>query len=208
MTNRNDPGSSIKHWRAWPESSCGDNLQAVISHRVFHHPTDIHKILSTPPNINTISWIIEQFRQLLVDLSFFSIKLHQECTRSTCDQMKTTQEWMFLCAAHKTPTDCCAVDYTRHTIDSAIRCISELSRLDSPSSRLDLIRTHSRRLVRILLHSAHHHADLLVDYEERTALCKRFCAFCLWFDIVPAKQLCFPEIPGLDLNVESLFSLN
>lgn len=30
-----------------------------------------------------------------------------------------TEQWIFLCAAHKTPKECPAIDYTRHTLDGA-----------------------------------------------------------------------------------------
>ncbi|CAB3978756.1 MOB phocein isoform X2, partial [Paramuricea clavata] len=31
--------------------------------------------------------------------------------------MTATEQWIFLCAAHKTPKECPALDYTRHTLD-------------------------------------------------------------------------------------------
>ena len=34
-------------------------------------------------------------------------------------QMTATEQWIFLCAAHKTPKECPAIDYTRHTLDGA-----------------------------------------------------------------------------------------
>ena len=33
--------------------------------------------------------------------------------------MTATEQWIFLCAAHKTPKECPAIDYTRHTLDGA-----------------------------------------------------------------------------------------
>lgn len=33
--------------------------------------------------------------------------------------MTATDQWIFLCAAHKTPKECTAIDYTRHTLDGA-----------------------------------------------------------------------------------------
>lgn len=66
--------------------------------------------------------------------------LQQECTRSSCPQMKAG-EWLYLCVAHgndgamevriqpiqRTPLysdapdikQCCAIDYILHTVDSA-----------------------------------------------------------------------------------------
>ncbi|CAF4378116.1 unnamed protein product, partial [Adineta steineri] len=33
--------------------------------------------------------------------------------------MTATEQWIFLCAAHKNPKECPAIDYTRHTLDGA-----------------------------------------------------------------------------------------
>lgn len=33
--------------------------------------------------------------------------------------MTATDQWIFLCAAHKQPRECSAIDYTRHTLDGA-----------------------------------------------------------------------------------------
>lgn len=72
--------------------------------------------------------------------------LQSECHPDTCTQMTATEQWIFLCAAHKTPKEasvtpgatapeggagcgmslcvvlcpqCPAIDYTRHTLDGA-----------------------------------------------------------------------------------------
>ena len=42
-----------------------------------------------------------------------------ECQPENCSQMTATEQWIFLCAAHKTPKECPAIDYTRHTLDGA-----------------------------------------------------------------------------------------
>ena len=34
-------------------------------------------------------------------------------TRKSCPQMTATDQWIFLCAAHKSPKECSAIDYTR-----------------------------------------------------------------------------------------------
>ncbi|KAL0217165.1 hypothetical protein RCL1_007648 [Eukaryota sp. TZLM3-RCL] len=201
VLRRNDPGCSSSSWLNWSEEQCSANSLPIVQHRTYHDPLNVTKILETPSDVPPMPWIIEQFGRLLMDLSFFSCKLSSICTPSSCDQMKTTPEWVFLCAAHKQPCDCSGVDYTVHTIDSAIRCYCELSKTEESIGRLDLIRTHCRRLVRILLHAAHHHKELLIEHESVTALCKKFCSFCLKFDIITVKQLNFPSIPELELNL-------
>lgn len=49
----------------------------------------------------------------------FSFWFQCECTADTCTQMTATDQWIFLCAAHKQPRECSAIDYTRHTLDGA-----------------------------------------------------------------------------------------
>ena len=46
----------------------------------------------------------------------FTKNIYQaECRPDTCSQMTATEQWIFLCAAHKTPKECPAIDYTRYT---------------------------------------------------------------------------------------------
>merc|ERR1712150_63247 len=53
------------------------------------------------------------------ELNGLALKLQAECKPETCTQMTATEQWIFLCAAHKTPKECPAIDYTRHTLDGA-----------------------------------------------------------------------------------------
>jgi Mob1/phocein family len=43
------------------------------------------------------------------------VMLDEVCTAKTCPKMVVTQ-WEFLCAAHVKPKECCAIDYTLHTL--------------------------------------------------------------------------------------------
>uniref|UniRef100_A0A2K5NTT0 Uncharacterized protein n=1 Tax=Cercocebus atys TaxID=9531 RepID=A0A2K5NTT0_CERAT len=67
--------------------------------------SNIDKILEAPKGQDECVWKYEHLRQLCLD----------ECHPDTCTQMT----WIFLCAAHKTPKECPAVDYTRHTLNGA-----------------------------------------------------------------------------------------
>lgn len=58
-------------------------------------------------------------RQFCMELNGLAVKLQGECQPETCNQMTATEQWIFLCAAHKTPKECPAIDYTRHTLDGA-----------------------------------------------------------------------------------------
>lgn len=59
------------------------------------------------------------FRQFCMELNGLAVRLQSECKPETCTQMTATEQWIFLCAAHKTPKECPAIDYTRHTLDGA-----------------------------------------------------------------------------------------
>lgn len=54
-----------------------------------------------------------------MELNGLAVMLQSECKPETCTQMTATEQWIFLCAAHKTPKECPAIDYTRHTLDGA-----------------------------------------------------------------------------------------
>ncbi|KAG6379630.1 Mob1/phocein [Boletus reticuloceps] len=73
-------------------------------------------------SVDRACWIYEQLRRLAQDLSHPLITmLQQECTRSSCPQMKAG-EWLYLCVAHGNDgamEQCCAIDYILHTVDSA-----------------------------------------------------------------------------------------
>ena len=48
-------------------------------------------------------WQLEHIRAFAVELSELAVVLKDVCTPSACPQMKATDEWMYLCAAHKQP---------------------------------------------------------------------------------------------------------
>lgn len=54
-----------------------------------------------------------------MELNGLAVHLQTQCFPQTCNQMTATEQWIFLCAAHKTPKECPAIDYTRHTLDGA-----------------------------------------------------------------------------------------
>ncbi len=90
-------------------------------------------------------------RQFVTELNLLTVALSGTCTAATCKTMNATDEWQYLCAAHKTPSEvllrlcvrlsppfchmpncllripcsqCCAIDYMVHTLDgtSALLC--------------------------------------------------------------------------------------
>uniref|UniRef100_A0A8W4FNJ4 Uncharacterized protein n=1 Tax=Sus scrofa TaxID=9823 RepID=A0A8W4FNJ4_PIG len=46
-------------------------------------------------------------------------QIQRECHLGTCTPMIASEQWIFLCTAHKTPKECPDIDYTRYTLDGA-----------------------------------------------------------------------------------------
>ena len=55
----------------------------------------------------------EIFDDFFYQKEFLATRLQAECSPTTCPQMTATDQWIFLCAAHKSPKECSAIDYTR-----------------------------------------------------------------------------------------------
>ena len=79
---------------------------------IFDLP-DVDHILSAPDTQDEGVWKYEHLRQFCMELNGLAVKLQGDCKPDTCSQMTATEQWIFLCAAHKTPKECPAIDYTR-----------------------------------------------------------------------------------------------
>lgn len=44
-------------------------------------------------------------RRFTLELNFLVVALRDDCTKDSCPVMKATDEWQYLCAAHKTPKE-------------------------------------------------------------------------------------------------------
>ena len=75
--------------------------------------------------------------------------------------MTATEQWIFLCAAHKTPKECPAIDYTRHTLDGAACLLNSNkyfpSRVSIKESSVAKLGSVCRRVYRIFSHAYFHH---------------------------------------------------
>jgi hypothetical protein len=83
-------------------------------------PKDINTILECPKGVEEGAWKYEQLRQFCMELNGLAVLLQDECAPDTCPQMTATEQWIFLCAAHKNPKECSAIDYTRFAYDLLI----------------------------------------------------------------------------------------
>ncbi|TBU42470.1 Mob1/phocein [Dichomitus squalens] len=150
-------------------------------------------------NVDEACWVYEQLRRLAQDLSHPLITmLQQECTRSTCPEMKAG-EWLYLCVAHGNEgamEQCCAIDYILHTLDSATALLNSPrafpSRLSVPPSSHRHFSSLARRLGRIFAHAYFHHREAFEQAEAESSLYARFLALTSKFDLVPAEFLVIP----------------
>jgi hypothetical protein len=169
-----------------PEN-CGPNeLEGKIRH-VYHCPADKDESL----------WQYEHIRQFTIELSHFAVYLGSVCNHTTCPQMKATDEWMYLCAAHKQPQECSAVDYIIHTLDGTAALLNSNKWFPVgsgvPESSLKYFHSITRRLYRILSHAFFHHKDAFDEFELQSHLCLRFVAFSNAYDLIPPKLLIIPR---------------
>lgn len=109
------------HWPDEPFEEMDSTLavQQYIQQLIRRDPTNINLILKMPETQDEGVWKYEHLRQFCMELNGLAVRLQGECHPETCTQMTATEQWIFLCAAHKTPKECPAIDYTRHTLDGA-----------------------------------------------------------------------------------------
>nr|KAF6353671.1 MOB family member 4, phocein [Pipistrellus kuhlii]BAC28849.1 unnamed protein product [Mus musculus] len=124
VLRRNRPGTKAQDFYNWPDESFDEMdstlaVQQYIQQNIRADCSNIDKILEPPEGQDEGVWKYEHLRQFCLELNGLAVKLQSECHPDTCTQMTATEQWIFLCAAHKTPKECPAIDYTRHTLDGA-----------------------------------------------------------------------------------------
>ena len=122
---------------------------------------DVDHILTAPETQDEGVWKYEHLRQFCMELNGLAVKLQGDCKPDTCSQMTATEQWIFLCAAHKTPKECPAIDYTRHTLDGAACLLNSNkyfpSRVSIKESSVAKLGSVCRRVYRIFSHAYFHH---------------------------------------------------
>ena len=188
LLRRNRPGATAADWCSWPEEAFGEMegtlaTQQFLQQLLRRDAAAVENALIAPEGQDEAVWKYEHLRQVCLELNGLAVKLQAECAPEVCAQMSATEQWIFLCAAHRTPQECSAVDYTRHTLDGAACLLNSNkyfpSRVTIKDSSLSKLSSICRRIYRIFSHAYYHHRDLFDDFESRTCLCRRFTAFVL-----------------------------
>jgi len=171
-------------------------VQQYIQQLIRRDPNDVDAILRSPEHQDEGVWKYEQLRQFCLDLNTITVRLQQECVPSVCNQMTATEQWIFLCAAHKNPRECSAIDYTRHTLDGAACLLNSNryfpSRVNIKETSVQKLGSVCRRIYRIFSHAYFHHRQIYDEFEKETSLCKRFTKFVLKYDLMTSDILIVP----------------
>jgi hypothetical protein len=171
-------------------------VQQYIQQLIRRDPNDVDAILKSPEHQDEGVWKYEQLRQFCLDLNMITVRLQQECVPSICNQMTATEQWIFLCAAHKNPKECSAIDYTRHTLDGAACLLNSNryfpSRVNIKETSVQKLGSVCRRIYRIFSHAYFHHRQIYDEFEKETSLCKRFTKFVLKYDLMTSDILIVP----------------
>nr|CAG4634992.1 EOG090X0BA8 [Alona affinis] len=188
---------------SWPEESFEEMdstlaVQQYIQQLIRKDFTNIDEILKAPDSQDEGVW-----KQFCMELNGIAVKLQKECHPESCTQMTATDQWIFLCAAHKTPKECPAIDYTRHTLDGAA-CLLNSNKY-FPSSRISIkessvakLGSVCRRVYRIFSHAYFHHRNLFDEFENETCLCRRFTEFVTKYNLMSKEILIVPILEGAD----------
>ena len=127
--------------------------------------------------------------------------------------MTATEQWIFLCAAHKTPKECPAIDYTRHTLDGAACLLNSNkyfpSRVSIKESSVAKLGSVCRRVYRIFSHAYFHHRfvennevkysspffrQIFDVFENDSHLCRRFTVFVTKYNLMSKDNLIVPML--------------
>ena len=165
---------------------------------MFPGAVDVTAILRAPETQDEGVWKYEHLRQFCMELNGLAVMLQMECAPDTCTQMTATEQWIFLCAAHKTPKECPAIDYTRHTLDGAACLLNSNkyfpSRVSIKESSVAKLGSVCRRVYRIFSHAYFHHRQIFDDFEARTFLCRRFTVFVTQYNLMSKDNLIVPML--------------
>ena len=195
----------MSHWQ-------GESLQGIY----WRNVADVDYILTAPETQDEGVWKYEHLRQFCMELNGLAVKLQGDCKPDTCSQMTATEQWIFLCAAHKTPKECPAIDYTRHTLDGAACLLNSNkyfpSRVSIKESSVAKLGSVCRRVYRIFSHAYFHHRfrpspvspllqlkppdfrQIFDNFENESHLCRRFTVFVTKYTLMSKDNLIVPML--------------
>ena len=122
----------------------------------------------------------------------------------TCPKMKATDTWLYLCACHKKPMNCSAIDYMIHSLDHATSTMQDPrnfeNKLEIQKKATKHLESIVRRLYRLFSHTYFHHEEVFLEHEKKTFLCTRFVEFAKKFNMMSDDLFIIPESAIQGLN--------
>eukprot|EP00993_Chasmostoma_nieuportense_P004629 NODE_5287_length_674_cov_20.394881_g5124_i0.p1 GENE.NODE_5287_length_674_cov_20.394881_g5124_i0~~NODE_5287_length_674_cov_20.394881_g5124_i0.p1 ORF type:complete len:212 (+),score=60.06 NODE_5287_length_674_cov_20.394881_g5124_i0:30-665(+) len=202
LTRRLLPGMRTADLYDWGEATPQSlsqplALQEYLQQLLRDNPSDIAALLKAPAGLEA-RWQYEHMRVLVQQLNQFVVRFFEVCTPASCPKMKATDEWLFLCACHKVPQECSAMDYSLHTIDGAAtvlnsqRYFADRANIEAGKESFQLFSNMLRRLYRIFAHTYYHHREEFEAFENEHFLCERFVRFALTHKLIQRKHLIIP----------------
>lgn len=201
ILRRNRPGTKAKDFCRWPDEPLDEMdstlaVQQYIQQLIKRDPSNVDLILTMPDAQDEGVWKYEHLRQFCMELNGLAVRLQTNCFPTSCTQMTATEQWIFLCAAHKTPKECPAIDYTRHTLDGAACLLNSNkyfpSRVSIKESSVTKLSSVCRRVYRIFSHAYFHHRRIFDEFEAETFLCHRFTHFVTKYNLMSKENLIVP----------------
>eukprot|EP01086_Lenisia_limosa_P010544 TRINITY_DN34944_c0_g1_i1.p1 TRINITY_DN34944_c0_g1~~TRINITY_DN34944_c0_g1_i1.p1 ORF type:complete len:230 (+),score=29.98 TRINITY_DN34944_c0_g1_i1:101-790(+) len=192
---RNHTGCCQAEFNNWEpeEGSSTFSLQHLLQHMIKTNPANIQEMLEVPEGGDIKVWQYEHLRQFTLELNQLVIALTDVCTATTCPSMNVTDAWTFLCAAHKQPLECPAMDYMIHTLEATSALLNSNkhfpSRLSLSANSNKYFASLTRRLYRAFAHVFAHHREVYDQFERKTHLCERFVEFCTFFELCAEDTL-------------------
>lgn len=208
VLRRNPKGCKYDQFYSWDDEAFDEMestlaVQQYIQQTIRKDPKNVDEILTPPTGQEVGIWKYEHIRQFCQELNKLTVRLQAECTPESCSQMTATEQWIFLCAAHKAPKECPAMDYSRHTLDGAASLLNSNkyfpSRVTIKETSVAKLGSVCRRVYRIFSHAYYHHKSIYDEFEAATYLCKRFSVFALKYEFMTIENLIVP-IPDLDFH--------
>ncbi|EJU02745.1 Mob1/phocein, partial [Dacryopinax primogenitus] len=211
-STRLHPGTSLAHAFTRPSAvpslaslDSAFELQEYLALLLRYDTHSITRLTKLPTGVDgeeveKWAWVYEQMRRLVEDMNDPLItQLQLECTRLTCPEMKAN-EWQYVCTAHgagqSTMGQCCAIDYTLHTIDHTTALLNSPknfpSRLSVPQTSQRHFPAIARRLARVFMHAYFHHREVFEESEAEHSVYARFKALVRTYDLLDPEFLMIP----------------
>ena len=188
----------IYNWRQYNALELDTVLtgQLYLQEIIRENPADIDRMIECPVGIEENLWVYEHMRQICLQLNTLAVRLQTCCVATQCVNMQADGEEVYLCAVHKKPKECSAIDYILHTLDGSCSILNNTklfpSRVTVKSGSMQRLEATARRVYRIFGHAYHRHRGVFDTYENETNMCLRFTKFSLKYDLLTLDSLTIP----------------